>query len=450
MKSFEDFKSLWKLKTKNIKIKKPDFLFLVVYPDKLEWDFGIEKQTQTTTLMVSGGLTGSGSGHDVQFCYRSEVNDLLKNCTHTHAMIVSVGMVFDMIISSISTDKKWRKNFSESGKIVIPNQVTTITDFFDFVESEEYCKGHIMAHPNKPAYLHHQHINLNINMWKSIGCPRLNEKWDDYERSIENYHDDYTPQWIKPKGRPLIINFNHSERTRKSFSYYKTRYNEEWKDLDNVDHKDFYFSRFMTRIHSVFYLFNTESFHKIPTENFDIIFSPTAGYNTELLVEKLNFNGEVIFYDYTQKNIDTKKTIVEMNMSLDELYAYTEIQRKKKIDIVDNSKNAAVIERISSMGSHENLRKLQEKMLNEQDIEYWLMNIITPDYNKLSEKIKGKNVFFDTSNIFSYHMSHAYYTLEELVNSYNKLHQVLINSANICWFQGTQPTKQWDRRWICS
>ena len=116
--------------------------------------------------------------------------------------------------------------------------------------------------------------------------------------------------------------------------------------------------------------------------------------------------------------------------------------------MVDNSKNAAVIKRINSMGSHEYLRELQDKMQNEQELEYWLMNIITPDYNKLSEKVKGKNVFFDTSNIFSYHMSHAYYTLEELVNSYNKLHQVLINSANICWFQGTQPTKQWDRRWI--
>jgi len=448
MKNFEEFVSLWKLETKNVKIKKPNFLFLVVYPDNLEWDFGIEKQTQTTTFMVSGGLSGASTGHDVQFCYRSKVNNFLTACTHTHTMIVSVGMVFDMVTKSTPTDTKWRKNFFESGKISISNNVTAVSDFYDFIESEEYCKGHIIARPNKPAFLHHQHINLNINVWKSIGCPPLNEKWDDYERSIENYHDDYTPHWIKPKDRPLIINFSHSERTRKSFSYYKTRYKEEWKDLDNVDHGDFYFSRFMTRIHSVFYLFNTESFHKIPTENFDIIFSPTAGYNVELLVEKLNFNGEVIFYDYTQENIDTKKTIVEMNMSLDELYAYTDIQRKKKIDMVDNSKNAAVIKRINSMGSHEYLRELQEKMRNEQELEYWLMNIITPDYNKLSEKVKGKNVFFDTSNIFSYHMSHAYYTLEELVNSYNKLHQVLINSANICWFQGTQPTKQWDRRWI--
>ena len=150
-------------------------------------------------------------------------------------------------------------------------------------------------------------------------------------------------------------------------------------------------------------------------------------------------------YDYTQDNLDVKTTIVDMNMSLDELYTYKNIT---KIKLVDNSWNKSVSKRADDMGSHEELRILQDKMQNEQELEYWLMNIITPDYNKLSEKVKGKNVFFDTSNIFSYHMSHAYYTLEELVNSYNKLHQVLINSANICWFQGTQPTKQWDRRWI--
>jgi hypothetical protein len=98
--------------------------------------------------------------------------------------------------------------------------------------------------------------------------------------------------------------------------------------------------------------------------------------------------------------------------------------------------------------THEDLRAMQDKMRDEQEINYWLMNIITPDYNKLSEKVKGKNVFFDTSNIFSYHMSHARYTLEELVNSYNKLHQVLIESANMCWFQGTKPTKQNVRTWI--
>ena len=53
MNSFDEFVELWKSETKDIKIKNPDLLFLVVYPDKLEWNFSVEKQCQTTVLMVS-------------------------------------------------------------------------------------------------------------------------------------------------------------------------------------------------------------------------------------------------------------------------------------------------------------------------------------------------------------------------------------------------------------
>ncbi len=91
MNNFDEFVTLWVGETENKKIytRFKHMLFLVVYPDKLKWDFGIEKQTQTTTFMVSGGATGGNSGHDVHFCYRSEVHDVLLNCDHTHAMIVS-------------------------------------------------------------------------------------------------------------------------------------------------------------------------------------------------------------------------------------------------------------------------------------------------------------------------------------------------------------------------
>ena len=83
----------------------------------------------------------------------------------------------------------------------------------------------------------------------------------------------------------------------------------------------------MTRIKPSFYLYNTESFKVLPGlhrpwDTFDLLFCPTAGYKAELLVDKLNFKGEVIFYDYTQENIDAKKSIVDMNMSLDEIYNY--------------------------------------------------------------------------------------------------------------------------------
>jgi len=288
MNNFDEFVKLWKSETKDIKIENPDLLFLVVYPDKLEWDFSIEKQVQTTTLHVSGGITGAGTGHNVDFCYRNQVNNYLKQSNCTHAMIISVGMVFDFIFS------------------IDNSPITPITHFYDFVKSAEYCKSHIIAKPGKKAFLHHQHINLNVTMWKNIGCPSLNERWDEHKVSKHNYHDDYTPFWIEPKDRPMILNFTHKERKRKSFSYYRD-YNDAWNNIfnvwDYVDKNDFYFTRFMTRIQKSFYIFNTESFKirkKVPEEKFDVLFSPTAGYSAEAIVDKLDFDGEVILYDYIQ------------------------------------------------------------------------------------------------------------------------------------------------------
>ena len=72
---------------------------------------------------------------------------------------------------------------------------------------------------------------------------------------------------------------------------------------------------------------------------------------------------------------------------------------------------------------------------------------IKPDYEKILETVKDKVVFFDSSNIFSYHVCHAVYGFDELVDAYYNLHEVL-SQAKECWFQGTKPTKQWERIWI--
>jgi hypothetical protein len=425
MLGFDEFVSLWNEETKNIKIKKEfkHMLFLVVYPDKLKWDFGIEKQTQTTTFMMSGGATGTGTGHDIRFCYRSEVHNLLLNTNHTHAMIVSVGMVFDMV--------------SSGGD----ERVTSITDFYYFVESGLFCKTHIIAKPDRQVFFHHQHMNLNLTMWKDIGAPDMSKSYDVVERSPNNYHDDYTPTWIELKGMPTVTNFTKNERSRKAFSYYRDYQTAFWKDLDNVDKKDYYFSKFMTRIRKQFYIENNESLKKLPKEKFDLIITTTAGYRAAVLVDKLEFDGEVVLYDYCQENINIKQMIIEMNMSLEEINLYS-----KTVNHFMISPDFLSRQRLKGMGSFEEVRKLEETMYNNYDIEYWLMDLILPDYDKLLEKIKGKTVFFDATNIFSYHLSHAYYTLDELVSSYKKLHGVL-KLSNKTYFRGTKPTKQRVSSW---
>ncbi len=441
MKNFEDFKSLWIKESSDIKIKKntKNLVFIIMYPDNVEWDFGVEKQTQTTCLQTSGGLTGAGTGHNQILCYTSEIFNILNDCDeYTHAMIVTVGMTFSMTAFK-----------------------TSIESFYDFAkETTKWCKGHIIAKPDKPAYLHHQHVEINLDVWRELKKPFIFEKWKNYEKSDKNYHDDYTPHWITPENIPTVFNFDDNDRRVKSFSYNNIQnrtkiQNRNWKILknrkkgyyDELD-DDNYFKTTCDRLKSTFYVENTMSLGSIsenlPDEKFDIIFSPTAGYVTEVLIEKLNFNGEIVFYDYTQNNVTIKENIVEMNMSMEEIKKYSGYinQSFNFTKNISQSSQANILhKRAKTYGDFEYLRTLQKKMRDTYDIEYWIMDLIKPDYKKLKNKIEGKKVLFNTSNIFSYHISHSVYTLDALVRSFNILHKTLSYSEYYL-FMGTRPTKQ--------
>ena len=439
MNSFEEFATLWsKHSVGNKKRSLSNFIFVLVYPDNLKWDFGIEKQTQTTCLHITGGLTGGNNSHKLVFCRLSQVDNILKSRNETHAMIVTVGMCFDM---------------------TNPYH-TPITSFFEFCKTEEYCRAHIIAKPNAAAYLHMQHVEINLTKWREIDCPPIFEKWKEYERAEDNFHDDYTPSWIIPKDRPKIINFSHYDRKHKAWSYPFDRaelQNETWnkiKSQGEIELDDQYFKILYTRVESVFFVENTESFDPlsklIPKSNFNLIMNPASGYYGECLVDKLNFDGEIIFYDYNEKNVEIKKNIVDMNMTMEEIIMYNKNLNPsgrfrpswpEKTQRMNFNTDERLILRSKSFGEFEQLRKLQEKMLQEHKVSYWHLDILKLD-EEFVQRIKGKRLFINVSNIFPYHMSHLYYTLKELYSSYDNLIDMLNEHTEYYEIVGKTPVKE--------
>lgn len=426
MKNFDEWVTLWNSKPKRVSSTKKNYIFIVVYPDKLKWDFGVEKQTQTTTMHVSGGSTGAGTGHNIEFVHQKKLYEYLKTISYTHAMIVSVGMVFDMTPT-----------------------MTSIDEFYHWANSDLFCKAHIIAKPNEPAHLHHQHIELNLTQWRDIGCPDIFRKriWENYDRADFNFHDDYTPLHLTPEGLPRIDNFSTTERSKKSFAYghmedRRELQNDTWNKMvvgnfDGVDSEDNYFSRFMTRMRETFYITNNETnLTEFPDHEFDLIITPTSGYIGEVYTQKLNFDGDIIFYDYCQENIDLKRRIVEMNMSYDELKVFRELSSYSwQID----------------MGTHQHIIKegieCQAKMIEKCNIDYVLMDLIVPDYKWLRDTVRGRKVFFNASNIYGYHMTHAVYTLDELMESWKRLQYELLYSRNF-YLRGAGPTKKWEYMYV--
>ena len=454
MNSFEEFKNFIALKSifEPFHIKNKELLYLVTYPDKLKWNYGIEKQTQMTYLQMSGGTTGAGSGYNIKLCKQSEVIDLLKKETDsTHVMICSVGMIF--VVTARSND----------------GPITAITDFHEFVESGKYCKAHIIAKPGdvlslvtrhlaEPwpknpksftaslAYLHYQHIELNLDIWRQFECPDIYEKFEYEERADGNYHDDYTPHWIIPKEFPKINNFTHSQRSRKAFSYERDDGDNIWNDIREGVH-DFdnpnvnnYFNRLNQNFnqHNHYYIENNEKLGKLPEDQeFDLLFSPCGGFSTEVIAHKLNFNGKIIIYDYSQKILDIKKQILDTNPDYDEIRVLEKIHS----DITFIWGLYDQIERRKSFGTYEEIRFCRESMCENYDIDFWLMDLIKPDYNRLLKEVKGKRVFFNASNIFSYNKVILRYTLSELYESFDKLFEVL-DQAEDYHFRGSIPRKK--------
>jgi hypothetical protein len=198
-----------------------------------------------------------------------------------------------------------------------------------------------------------------------------------------------------------------------------------------------------------FYAENTESLGRLPENKFDLIFTPTAGYSGEVFAEKLDFDGDVIFYDYCSENLEIKQNIVNMNMSMKEMFDYKNILNASGfyMEFSHNIRNTSVQgkiikERLKTFGTFEELRLLQEKMNDNYNVDYLLMDIIQADYEKLIQRIKNKKVFFDISNIYGYHVSHACYTLDELIDSFNKLIDTLETHTEYYYLKGSNPLKK--------
>ena len=89
-----------------------------------------------------------------------------------------------------------------------------------------------------------------------------------------------------------------------------------------------------------------------------ILYFLLRGYRAALLADKLEFDVEVILFDYCQENLDIKQMIVEMNMSLEEIDYYNRmIDHNMVMPDSIASENAN-----KDMPPFEDLRKLEERM----------------------------------------------------------------------------------------
>lgn len=226
-----------------------------------------------------------------------------------------------------------------------------ITDIIKEIDNNPnyLCAAHILDWTNKDRWyeLHHQFVMINISVWNDIGRPKFGE-WTDHkkelpviERSVENFHDDYTPLWIKDSGERRvqryshpgwnfidqglrcgcdIINWNELIRSKRTFYYPETDAELFWecikeKKIDpgitNFNQKRFL--EFITHgVQDQIWLYNSEEMtidHN--NEKYDIVALPASGFKYLDVFKSniLNEGGKLIIYDFNPKALQWIKTI---------------------------------------------------------------------------------------------------------------------------------------------
>jgi len=214
------------------------------------------------------------------------INDFSLVILRNHSLLESVRDYFyQMLLHDFDEDKifitnknnlRWLlgRKLKTTYAVVIEEGILFNKKIEDIITSslndiEQYSLiGHLLDRKNRYYHLHPQHFIINASHWKQIDCPDFTKKANnnliDIERSTENFHDDYTPLWIRKnsnktikcenlkfggfvisemlKNNLLIRPFQEDERHTKQFVYYSD--NEQVRELlkyENLSANSYYY-----------------------------------------------------------------------------------------------------------------------------------------------------------------------------------------------------------------
>lgn len=186
-----------------------------------------------------------------------------------------------------------------------------------------FIAGHILDRGDAYYELHHQCYYVNLNLYQLLGRPEIGKQQLGYRhrqcapwRSVENWHDDYTPKTISAGDQ--IKDYNHMCH---GWNILKEAFDQDLPVVvfdDNIrNNKKHYYpenqQEFTNHIQWAYQRFNycsTEFVHTDHTENinfknqvFEQFFVPASGTWWHSMVNKSK-PVTIVFYDYNQKALD--------------------------------------------------------------------------------------------------------------------------------------------------
>jgi hypothetical protein len=331
---------------------------------------------------------------------------------------------------------------------------------------------------------HNQIMVVNVASWRLLGKPKfggwetVTEELPNYSRSVENFHDNYTPYWIKGEpGTTLhtrtaqgwnfiktalaagykIDNFTEEMRACRLFIYpehepdnlYKAFTSKDGSSLTNSNQKKWIKS--LLNAPPGIWIFNSEYYRfSVDMKKVDTYFGPAAGFK---YLDFLNYNpdGKFIFYDYNAESINWIKKLKEtwdgedfykyLQQQPDEVKQYYKFIHGNKFNKENIEKNLEIL--FKEFGGKEQFKKLWN-LFRQSEATFVRVDLFNSEEIKnLLNLSSSEYVFFNFSNIFATDFTLLNHTIAEVdIIYYNFLLQVE-NKFNKFILYGSDPTGTW-------
>lgn len=270
--------------------------------------------------------------------------------------IIQNDNIDDIILEAYKRKSLWVIIFSYGVRILHKDIISKMINYC--LDNQYYLAGHILEDQspnNKLNYfsLHHQCCIIHLPTWNDVGRPKFgnNELTNGFvtlaERSKDNYHDDYTPHWLKPSKDKISLEFNRRQGWNIISAFLaaeKTVGNLDWDirnlkahlypEIDNNLEKylngeevelstdsQIELVNGISKIENIsktFFYFNTDHFEDYKEFNnldnkCNSIYSVASGFFSLHLLKKSNWdlNTKVIYFDFSQVALDFKKYLIE-------------------------------------------------------------------------------------------------------------------------------------------
>jgi hypothetical protein len=363
------------------------------------------------------------------------------------------------------------------GNMINDNQFLEYVDEYVAQNPDFFYVGFTLDwQDNRWVELHHQMIVINANKWRELsrcqygGWATAIEPLPHYSRSVENFHDHYTPYWIK--GEPgatmgqrkqqgwgmikcalengiKIDNFTQQMRNCRLFLYPESEPEKFYESIINETITDPTMNPNQKRWLKTFsippqiWIFNSEAYYfpLSTTKNIETYLGPAAGFKYLDLL-KHNETVKFVLYDYNERSVEWLKMLrdewdghdlskyLQSKTDYIKYYKYINGNIETNIDIL-----------YEEFGGEEQFLELWTRF-RQSEVEFVVTNLYDrSSIESLRGRCDGRTLFY-YSNIFATDLMVKIMSLEEIEQAHTQAIDIFKQRGNVITY-GTDFLSEW-------